>query len=81
MFTAARRNCVIVARRIYKAAKGKHTQPPVSLHGQLLWREFFYLNGHGVANFGRMVVRALSRTISPQGGVNSISFGSPHVRP
>jgi len=49
--------------RIYKAAKGKHTQPPVSLHGQLLWREFFYLNGHGVANFGRMVGNPICRQI------------------
>lgn len=32
------------ARRpqIYSERSGKHTQPPVSLRGQLLWREFFY---------------------------------------
>jgi cryptochrome len=29
--------------RIYSAAGGKHSQPPVSLRGQLLWREFFYM--------------------------------------
>jgi cryptochrome len=27
---------------IYKAARGQHSKPPVSLRGQLLWREFFY---------------------------------------
>jgi len=27
--------------QVYKQAK-KHSQPPVSLEGQLLWREFFY---------------------------------------
>ena len=28
--------------KAYRAAKGAHTKPPVSLRGQLLWREFFY---------------------------------------
>ena len=37
------------------AGKAGHTQPPVSLHGQLLWREFFYLNCYAVPNFGNMV--------------------------
>uniref|UniRef100_A0A6S9LDJ6 Cryptochrome/DNA photolyase FAD-binding domain-containing protein n=1 Tax=Heterosigma akashiwo TaxID=2829 RepID=A0A6S9LDJ6_HETAK len=32
----------------------KHASPPVSLHGQLLWREFFYLCGYTVPNFGKM---------------------------
>ncbi|XP_029000458.1 cryptochrome circadian regulator 5 [Betta splendens] len=32
----------------------KHSQPPVSLHGQLLWREFFYTASVGVPNFNRM---------------------------
>ncbi|KAL3841767.1 hypothetical protein ACJMK2_019869 [Sinanodonta woodiana] len=32
----------------------KHTQPPVSLHGQLLWREFFYTAGAGTPNFDKM---------------------------
>ncbi|XP_025115307.1 cryptochrome-1-like isoform X3 [Pomacea canaliculata] len=31
-----------------------YTKPPVSLHGQLLWREFFYTAGVGTANFNRM---------------------------
>ncbi|XP_046893307.1 cryptochrome circadian regulator 5 isoform X2 [Hypomesus transpacificus] len=37
---------------VYKGRK--HSQPPVSLHGQLLWREFFYTAGAGVPNFSRM---------------------------
>ena len=32
-----------------------HTQPPVSLHGQLLWREFFYCVGANTPNFDKMV--------------------------
>ncbi|KAJ8266638.1 hypothetical protein GJAV_G00132890 [Gymnothorax javanicus] len=32
----------------------KHSQPPVSLHGQLLWREFFYTASVGIPNFDRM---------------------------
>ena len=31
-----------------------HAQPPVSLLGQLYWREFFYLCGYAIPNFGRM---------------------------
>jgi hypothetical protein len=27
---------------LYHASKGPHSKPPVSLRGQLLWREFFY---------------------------------------
>ena len=32
----------------------KHSQPPVSLHGQLLWREFFYTVATGTPNFDKM---------------------------
>ncbi|KAM5132327.1 cryptochrome-1-like isoform 2-T2 [Mantella aurantiaca] len=32
----------------------KHSSPPVSLHGQLLWREFYYVVGAGVPNFDKM---------------------------
>ena len=34
--------------------KGKHSQPPVSLVGQLLWREFFYTCGATIDNFDKM---------------------------
>ena len=42
---------------------GKHTQPPVSLHGQLLWREFFYVVGANTPNFDRMEGNAICRQI------------------
>lgn len=41
--------------RLVEVYKGKkHSQPPVSLHGQLLWREFFYTVAAGTPNFDRM---------------------------
>lgn len=42
--------------RLNEVYKGKnHTKPPVSLHGQLLWREFFTTVGAGTPNFDKMV--------------------------
>jgi cryptochrome len=35
-----------------------HTLPPVSLHGQLLWREFFYFSAATTPQFDQMVVRS-----------------------
>ncbi|XP_035507976.1 LOW QUALITY PROTEIN: cryptochrome-2-like [Morone saxatilis] len=32
----------------------KHSDPPVSLHGQLLWREFYYTASVGIPNFNKM---------------------------
>ncbi|KAM6107598.1 cryptochrome-2-like [Pterocles gutturalis] len=41
--------------RLDQVYKGRvHSQPPVSLHGQLLWREFFYTTGASIPNFDRM---------------------------
>jgi len=40
-----------------------HTQPPVSLHGQLLWREFFYCVGANTPNFDKMVGNSVCRQI------------------
>ncbi|XP_028042985.1 cryptochrome-1 [Bombyx mandarina] len=37
----------------------QHTLPPVSLMGQLMWREFYYTAGTGVANFDKMVGNAI----------------------
>lgn len=39
---------------IYKIKKGNHTKPPVSLLGQLYWREFFYTASVYVENFDAM---------------------------
>ena len=47
---------------VYKKG-GKHSQPPVSLHGQLLWREFFYVVGANTPNFDRMEGNAICRQI------------------
>jgi len=44
-------------------AKGKHSQPPVSLTGQLFWREFFYTCGATIANFNQMKGNSLCRQI------------------
>ncbi|KAJ9692551.1 hypothetical protein PVL29_011548 [Vitis rotundifolia] len=38
---------------VYKNVK-RHTSPPVSLVGQLLWRDFFYTVGFGTPNFDHM---------------------------
>ena len=33
--------------RQINARHPKHAKPPTSLHGQLLWREFYYTCAHG----------------------------------
>ncbi|ONK66521.1 uncharacterized protein A4U43_C06F9060 [Asparagus officinalis] len=43
-------HCLI---EVYRTSK-KHTSPPVSLVGQLLWREFFYTAAFGTPNFDKM---------------------------
>ena len=43
--------------------KGKHSEPPVSLVGQLLWREFFYTCGASVENFDKMKGNPICRQI------------------
>ncbi|XP_029353429.1 cryptochrome circadian regulator 5 [Echeneis naucrates] len=41
--------------RLTEVYRGKkHSDPPVSLHGQLLWREFFYTASVGIPNFNKM---------------------------
>ena len=44
-------------------SKGKHSQPPVSLVGQLYWREFFYTCGATINNFDKMVGNRICRQI------------------
>ena len=41
----------------------KLSQPPVSLHGQLLWREYNYLMGYTTPNFDVMVGNPIARQI------------------
>ncbi|XP_052750434.1 cryptochrome-1 [Galleria mellonella] len=40
-----------------------HTMPPVSLMGQLMWREFYYTAGTGTENFDKMVGNSLCTQI------------------
>jgi cryptochrome len=49
-------------QRISKAHKGC-TQPPVSLEGQLLWREYFYYYSYYTPKFDRMVGNLKCRQI------------------
>jgi cryptochrome len=48
---------------VYRGAKGVHSKPPVSLRGQLLWREFFY------------TVRHWLRIVRVRGGVGRKDYG------
>ncbi|XP_053673225.1 cryptochrome-2 [Anopheles nili] len=42
--------------RVNEIIKGqKHSQPPVSLIGQIMWREFYYCVGAATPNFDKMV--------------------------
>ena len=45
------------------AKAGKHSKPPVSLHGQLLWREFYYACAHGTPNYDRMEGNSICKQI------------------
>ena len=45
------------------AKHGKHAEPPVSLLGQLYWREFFYLCGYAFPNFGQMEDNPICRQV------------------
>jgi cryptochrome len=42
---------------------GQHTQPPVSLTGQLLWRDFYYANAAAYANYDRMEGNPICRQV------------------
>lgn len=43
--------------------RGKHSKPPESLEGQLLWREFYYLVAAGTPNFDKMEGNRICRQI------------------
>ena len=43
--------------------KGKHTNPPTSLMGQILWREFYYINAYGTKNYDKMVGNRICKQI------------------
>jgi cryptochrome len=46
-----------------KAPGGSYTKPPVSLEGQLIWREFFYTCSAFTPNFDKMVGNPICRQI------------------
>uniref|UniRef100_A0A2P2JWZ5 DNA photolyase n=1 Tax=Rhizophora mucronata TaxID=61149 RepID=A0A2P2JWZ5_RHIMU len=48
---------------VYENVK-KHTSPPVSLVGQLLWRDFFYTVAFGTPNFDRMTDNRICKQVS-----------------
>lgn len=51
-------------RELRRVCSGKpHSAPPVSLEGQLLWREFFYTVGRGTPNFDKMAGNPICRQI------------------
>ncbi|KAJ4844629.1 (6-4)DNA photolyase [Turnera subulata] len=49
-------------QEVYKDVQ-KHTSPPVSLAGQLLWRDFFYTVAFGTPNFDRMKENKICKQI------------------
>ena len=49
-------------KEVYRK-RPKHSSPPVSLEGQLLWREFFYFTGAFTENFDKMVGNPICRQI------------------
>lgn len=53
-------------------ANHTHTEPPVSLHGQLLWREFFYYSSYITPHFDRMDGNPKCKQIPWQRDINVI---------
>lgn len=49
-------------QQVYRSVD-RHTEPPVSLLGQILWREHFYTLGYATPNYDRMVGNPLCRQI------------------
>jgi cryptochrome len=49
--------------KVYKRSK-KHSSPPVSLLGQLIWREFFYLAAAFTPNFDKMKGNPICKQIN-----------------
>ena len=48
--------------QILKTRTG-YTKPPVSLVGQMFWREFFYTVGHATPNFEKMEGNPISKQV------------------
>jgi cryptochrome len=69
-------SCRLFYHRIMEAYKkqknNKTTKPPISLQGQLLWREFFYTVGTQTPNFTKMVGNPICRQIQWKNDNNSM---------
>jgi cryptochrome len=50
-------------KEIYRK-KPTHSKPPVSLEGQLLWREFFYFTGAFTPNFDKIIGNPICKKIN-----------------
>ena len=50
-------------KKVLKDYKGKVSQPPMSLMGQIYWREFFYTNSYLRKNFHQMVNNSACKEI------------------
>jgi len=48
---------------VYRKYGSGSSKPPVSLHGQLMWREYNYLMGYSTPNFDKMVGNPIARQI------------------
>ena len=48
---------------VYKRVNGKHSAPPVSLEGQLLWREFYYASALQTPNYDKVIGNPICRQI------------------
>ena len=51
-----------IVLQILKTRTG-YTKPPVSLVGQMFWREFFYTVGHATPNFEKMEGNPISKQV------------------
>lgn len=50
-------------RAAASATGGGHTQPPVSLEGQLMWRDFYHLSALGTPGYSRMAGNPICKQV------------------
>ena len=50
-------------QNVYTAARGHHSRPPESLHGQLFFREWFYLCAYKTPHFDKMILNPICKQI------------------
>jgi len=56
------RHFYLELQEVYRTV-AKHSQPPVSLEGQLLWREFYYVISVATPNYDRMQANPICRQV------------------